>query len=156
MNTVSQSCLIFGLIWAPVAGAGPAALDQQEEHTRSADKKFTVKLEAPHHKQYCKAGASIEYSQRDVIARVNMEINNDDCAASSGSYTMSVRLRNDEGEVINLDFDESWQRADDQPILLKREYPIGKDVDLIRVRARKMKCVCAEIDSEGENDHQDK
>jgi hypothetical protein len=141
---------VIGLIWPTVAGAGP-----QQERTQfeaHSEKTFTIKLEVKPHTLYCKATTSIEYYQSDDVAKVSGEIANDDCAASSGEYTISIRIQNEEGERVDLDFEETWQREDNQTISFMREYAIGKNVDLKRVRARKTRCVCAEIPGEDENE----
>lgn len=123
---------------------------ETSEYSSSSEKTFTVKLKPPEQKQYCKARTTTEYYQSDDLAEVNVEIANDDCAASSGSFTMRVRYRTEDSEVVNIEFDETWQREDDQNILLSRQYPIGENVDLVRVRPAKMRCVCAESEDENE------
>jgi len=141
------------MIWLTVADAGP-----QQERTQfeaHSEKTFTVTLEAKPHTLYCKATTSIEYYQSDDVAKVSGEIANEDCAASSGEYTISIRIQNEEGERADFDFEETWQREDNQTISFKREYPIGKNVDLKRVRARKTRCVCAEIPGEDVSDNQE-
>lgn len=133
--------------------------DQQEEQGQSgrhAEKKYIIKLETTPHKQYCQASSSIEYFQSDDVATVTGEIRNEDCATSSGTFTMNVRFRDSDGELHDLEFEETWQREDDQSITFDREYVIGKNVDLVRVRTRRMKCVCAEIPSDDQNQDETK
>jgi len=147
-----------GLATASLAVFASLPLHAQEDQApteRQTQKKFIVKLVPPRQKQYCNAGSTIEYFQNDDIAAVTGEITNEQCGASSGTYTMNVRYRDQEGELQELDFDESWQREDDQTVKFKREYRIGKNVDLIRVRTRRMRCVCAEIDDENEAGNQE-
>ena len=67
---------------------------------------------------------------------------NDDCAASSGEYEVSVSVRDASTDVKKLDFTETWQRADDKPVALTREYPIGENVDVISLRGRSLQCRC--------------
>ena len=144
------------MAYLPVSAQGQqTSTSETSEYSSSAEKTFTVKLKPPKKKQYCKANTAIEYYQSDDVAEVNFEIKNEDCVASSGSFTMRVRYRTEEDEVVDLEFDETWQREDDQNILFGRQYPIGKNVDLVRVRASKMRCVCAEDDSEDANDNQE-
>lgn len=136
----------------PITAQGQqSSISETSEYSNSSEKTFTVKLKPPERKHYCKATTAIEYYQSDDVADVNVEIKNDDCVTSSGSYTMKVRYRTEGSEVVNLEFDETWQREDDQNILISRQYPIGKNVDLVRVRAGKMRCVCAESKDENEN-----
>ena len=126
---------------------------ETSEYSNSSEKTFTVKLKPPEQKQYCKASTTTEYYQSNDMAEVNVKITNPDCAASSGSFVMRVRYRTEDSEVVNVEFDETWRREDDQDILFSRLYPIGENVDLVRVRAAKMRCVCAEDDSGDENDN---
>ena len=65
------------------------------------------------------------------------------CAASSGEYKLVVSVRGNHG-LQTLEFVESWQRQDDQPVKFSAAYPIGADVDLVRVRAVQRKCTCAD------------
>ena len=136
---------------AMILSAPISAQEQQVIEGLQSEKTFTVKLKPPKQKQYCKANTAIEYYQSDDVAEVNVEIKNEDCMASSGSFTLRVRYRTMENEVVNLEFDETWQREDDQNIFFNRQYPIGKNVDLVRVRTARMKCVCAESEDENEN-----
>jgi hypothetical protein len=90
----------------------------------------------------CEATIQFEYTQRGSTARVSGEIENPTCAASAGTFTVSLRTSNDNFEQTTLDFAESWQRDDDQPVAFSRDYPIGDGVDLIRVRTSKAVCKC--------------
>lgn len=98
----------------------------------------------------CKATMNIEYLQIDTIARVTGVIGNEDCAASSGEYTIQARIRNESGETRTLDFTETWQRDDDQPVKVSAEYPIGQNVELLRLRSSGLRCECAEPPDEPE------
>lgn len=90
----------------------------------------------------CEAIVSLKYSQRGAIARVEGEIENETCPASTGSFTLSIRTANEQREQTTQDYEESWQRDDDQTVLFSRDYPIGDDVDLIRVRTLRSTCKC--------------
>jgi len=155
INNHSQSALVSIVISAfawTAAGAAPPQETEQEPAGNHASRKYTLKLETTQHKQYCQANASIEYVQNDDVANVSGEIKNEDCAASGGEFTINVRYRDSDGELQDINFAEIWQREDDRPIAFEREYLIGKNVDLIRVRTRKLNCTCAEIP--GENKHE--
>lgn len=91
----------------------------------------------------CAAIMELEYSQRNTIANVRGTIDNEDCAASSGDYKLAVKIRDANGELKTLEFPETWQRLDDQPVEFKGEYPIGENVDLVNVRTKQMHCTCA-------------
>ena len=109
--------------------------------------RHTMQLEAKAPKKYCKARLSIEYLQKNTIAAVDGVIENPDCGASSGSYGISVRYRDEAGETHSISSDHTWARDDDQPVTFSSEHVIGENVDLIRVSARRVQCVCAESDS---------
>lgn len=91
----------------------------------------------------CEAIIKFEYTQRGALARVEGTIENETCPASSGSFTVSLRTSNDNFEQTTLEFQETWQREDDQDVSFSREYAIGDNVDLIRVRTSKSMCKCA-------------
>ncbi len=146
---------MIALAGLPLSAQGQqSSTSETSEYSNSSEKTFTVKLKPPKQKQYCKASTTTEYYQSDDVAEVNVEIKNEDCAVSSGSFTMRVRYRTEEDEVVNLEFDETWQRDDDQDIILGRQYPIGKNVDLVRVRPAKMRCVCTKSEDELETENQ--
>lgn len=90
----------------------------------------------------CEAIIKFEYTQRASIARVEGQIENETCAASSGSFTVSLRTSNDAFEQSTVDHQETWQRTDNEPVTFSRDYEIGDDVDLIRVRTSKSVCKC--------------
>jgi hypothetical protein len=90
----------------------------------------------------CEATIAIEYQQRDTQAHASGSIENPQCAASGGSYTMVISVRTASGEIKTLEFEEQWRRADDRSVQLERDYPIGPNVDLLRVRPRGLRCTC--------------
>ena len=92
----------------------------------------------------CSAAIDVEYYQRNTVARVSGLLENQDCAASSGSYSIFARIRTAEGEIETLEFPEEWQRDDDQPVAIEADYPIGENVELLRLRTRRVVCRCTE------------
>lgn len=94
-------------------------------------------------KTRCEAIATVEYEQRNTIARVEGSIENGSCVASSGEYTIAIIVRDEKGESNTLEFSETWQRADDQPVKFLSDYEIGEGVELVRVRSRRLTCICA-------------
>lgn len=140
---IALALVIAGL---PLLACGQEAME--------AEKKFTINFETVQHKQYCKARMWVEYTQRNTEAEFNGEIENEDCGASSGSYIISVRYRDEAGEVHSVETEHLWERDDDQTITFAGRQVIGENVDLIRVRGRKIKCVCAEIEAPTEADIQ--
>ena len=96
----------------------------------------------------CTAIMELEYSQRNTTARVSGTIQNEDCTASDGEYKLTFKIRDANGELKTLEFLESWQRQDDQPVELKGDYPIGENVDLVNVRAKMTRCTCPDTPEE--------
>ena len=127
-----------------VATASDMSAQVQEESigSRQADKKYTMTFETTKGTKFCKSNTAIEFLQMNTFVSVEGEINVDDCVAASGEYTISIRIRDENGETQNLDFEETWQRTEDVPVIFAADYQIGDNVDLIRVRARRTKCIC--------------
>lgn len=147
----------LAFICAPVAGlAQDPLVDQQSTHETTKieahlEKKYTVKLELnPPPTKRCQARLEIEYLQKGAEARVDSNLGNKDCAASSGSYKISIRYRDANGESQTIEFDETWQRDNDQPILASKDYFVGENVDITRVRSKSLQCICAEVPVEDE------
>ncbi len=133
-----------------------AIADGQETEKRqegqSAEKKFTMTFETTKPRDYCKSSTSIEYQQRNDVAHVTGEINVEGCTKASGGYTISIRVRDDNGETLNTDFEETWDRSDDQPIVFAKDYDIGNNVGLIRARVRRSSCICSDsVGDDSEN-----
>jgi hypothetical protein len=106
---------------------------------------YTVKLTMnPPESRRCQAQLQISYLQKNDMASVESTLNNDDCAASSGSYIVSVRIRDENSETRNIEYEETWQRDDIQPIAMKKEYFAGDNVDVIRVNTKKLRCICTD------------
>jgi hypothetical protein len=138
----------------PSRGAGqdpgclPRASRIQEscEGTRTSaksEKEVTFSLEIPAAETaQCAATIEFSYTQRGSMASVEGTIENEDCGASGGDYELLVSIRNENGELKILEFPESWQRQDDHPVKFASTYPIGENVDLVRVRSAKLKCTC--------------
>ena len=121
------------------------------QEAMQAEKTYSIRFEATQQKQYCKARLSIEYTQRNTLADYNGSIINKDCDASSGTYTISVRYRDEAGETHSIETNHVWDRNNNQDIEFAGQTMIGENVDLIRVRGRKIKCVCAAIEAAAEN-----
>lgn len=91
----------------------------------------------------CQAEVALSYAQKNTVASVEARIENTTCGASSGSLVLSVRTANASGEQSTQEFPQTWMREDDQPVTFSAEYPIGENVDLVRVRALRLQCTCA-------------
>ena len=133
--------LLTAAVLATVMPAATLA-DNQEESKRSAEKRWSMTLDAPDQNQYCQARVSVEYTQRNTLASVTGSISNEDCGRSSGTYAIAVRYRNDDGEVFTDEYEEFWSRENDEAVTFEAEYPIPENVDLINLRPRKVRCVC--------------
>ena len=105
--------------------------------------KFSLELPALPGVQ-CEATAETTYSQRNTVARAETTIEVPECTKASGEMSMVVRIRDASGETRWLDFDEAWQRSDDQDVHLTADYPIGENVELMSVRPRGLRCSCAD------------
>jgi hypothetical protein len=112
--------------------------------TISATKELPIEIQTEVKGQSCNATMEIEYEQRNTVARVEGKIENPSCAACTGEYTIAVRIRDESGEFKTLEFPGKWQRADDKPVKLAADYPVGANVDVVSVRARGVHCVCTE------------
>ena len=137
--TIVKRLLATVLACLPVCAFSQEAME--------STKTYEMRFETTEHKRYCKASVWVEYSQYDTEARYNGEITNEDCAASGGTYVISVRYRDESGEVHSVESEHTWRREDDQKIIFHGAQSIGENVDLIRVRARKIQCVCDEVES---------
>lgn len=90
----------------------------------------------------CQASVVIRYLQSDTIAKVDGTIENESCAASSGSFVLSISTSDAAGKLTTWDYSQAWMREDDQPLAFTGDYDIGKNVDLVRVRALRIVCKC--------------
>ena len=159
-------CVVAWLL--AVAGPPAAAQESPSQPSRSADclpratrvtascdpkqvvirieKEMELSLDLPPAKDaQCVATIEIAYTQRDTEVAVEGTIANNVCAASSGDYKLAVSVRNATGGLQMLEFFEAWQRQDDQPVKFSAAYPIGENVDLVRVRPAQVRCTCADV-----------
>lgn len=104
--------------------------------------KFSFKLDAPPSAQ-CEAVTATSYHQRNTAARVEMTIKTADCAAAGGEFKVTVRVKDDTGEIKPLEFDGTWQRSDAADVALTVDYSIGENVELVSARVRGLTCRCA-------------
>ncbi|MEY4641026.1 MAG: hypothetical protein RLZZ227_1020 [Pseudomonadota bacterium] len=91
----------------------------------------------------CAAQVELEYFQKNTVASVEGTVDNEMCAASSGTYVLSIRTKDDNNTLATQEFTETWARADDQSVSFKADYAIGDNVELVRVRLMKTTCTCA-------------
>jgi hypothetical protein len=137
------------------------AQDATIEHSRTDQ---TTKTEAHLGKTYtmkfkltttesrrCQVRATMDFFQKNTMAKVDSLLENEDCGASSGSYTVSIRYRDGSGELQRVEYEETWQREDDQPITITKEYFAGDNVDITRVQPKNLRCLCAKAIPNNEN-----
>ena len=127
-----------------------AEYDRARGATSSAtDAALTVVLEEPIAPAQaagpqCEATTLTEYQQRNNVARVTGTVSISSCpAGTTGKFTLVARVRDDNGEIKPIEFNETWQRHDAEDHLFNTDYPIGDNVELMSVRVRGLACTCA-------------
>jgi len=113
------------------------------------EKKVGVTLE--YGQKGCAATLGLEYYQKGTDAHVTSTLNNEQCAASSGSYVLRIRYRPDEGEMGEVEFEETWSRDDDADVVVEKDYFVGEDLEIRRVSSVKLRCTCTETETETES-----
>jgi hypothetical protein len=159
MRLYDQSFQLLPALLACASGSALAGQDavggaQQPQRMRIDNRietEYTVTLEAESKKDYCQANAEFEYWQANTYAHIEGAITNSECAASGGEFVVSVVYLDEAGTRQRKDHTESWSRADAEPFEFEHDYEIGDNVDLIRVSARKVVCICTEPPAEGES-----
>lgn len=121
-----------------------AVADEDESNINNEAKiRTTIVFEQRFATNVCKAELEIEYYQKGSSVHVESTLTNADCGASSGSYVIQVRYRGADRQTRSKEFAELWERTDITPVLDVKDYYIADDVDIIRVRSRKLDCSCA-------------
>jgi hypothetical protein len=116
-----------------------------EAETVRAEKEVPITIQLPAlSSRECSATTTTEYLQLNTIARVNGTLKIEDCTVASGAFSIALRIRDESGEDNPVEFDETWQRTDDQDVKFGAEYPIGENVELLSVRVRRLSCICAD------------
>jgi hypothetical protein len=125
--------------------ASAAGAQQAESTVLRTEQELTVSIEVPGlQSNQCQATSTTRYEQRNTMARLEGTIKVESCKAAAGAYTVTIRLRDDSGEIKLLELMETWQRADDQDVSFSTDYPIGENVDLVSARVRGLSCTCAD------------
>lgn len=133
------------------SGEASIKIERSSEHKAEGaefQKKVPVTLE--YHDDACAASLNLEYYQKGAEAHVKSTLINEVCAASSGTYTLRILYLPDEGEMGELEFEESWSRDDDADVVTEKDYLVGDDLEIRRVSSRKLKCECVIADTEEE------
>lgn len=93
----------------------------------------------------CQAEVELAYVQtQERYARINGVINTSTCAAAGGDLVLAVRSVDANGATSVQQFPQEWQRSDAQPLDFNVELPLPADSDLVRVRAQRISCTCAD------------
>jgi hypothetical protein len=118
---------------------------EAETETVRAEKEVPILIALPAlSSRECSATTTTEYVQLDTIARVNGTLKIADCTVASGAFSIALRIRDESGAEKPVEFDETWQRSDDQDVKFAADYPIGENVELRSVRVRRLSCTCAD------------
>ena len=97
----------------------------------------------------CQASVTLQYHQRNTVARVESTVENESCETSTGGYDLLVNIVDENGATRNLSFSETWDQTEDSLLKISRDYPIGENVTLKRVMTQGIRCECK--DSIGSN-----
>jgi exoribonuclease R len=129
--------------------AGAQERSNDEPPTFRAETELTVKIGPPQAlNAQCAAEYSSTYDQRNTLARVETTIRVQACTVASGEFTVTLRVRGEDGEVKMLTLDETWARTDDKDVSLVADYAIGESVELVSARVRGRRCTCADPPAE--------
>jgi len=149
-SRMSNALRAFRYFLVVAVGIGSAQLTCAQEESKKHHEiryKMTISTTPPARKR-CEARLEIFYLQKNTVATVDATLDNNDCGASSGEYTVLVRIRDENSELQLLEYPETWRRDDDQAIELTKDYFIGDNVDLVSVRPRKVQCICDSSEEE--------
>ncbi len=135
--------IAFVSLFAATAAFGDEDEEEESIEVPGAEIRFTIEAEHEYVTDACEARLDVSYYQKDSSVHVETELHNDQCGASSGSYALEVRYRGDDGEVRTVEFEELWQRSDAEPVTLEKDYYVAENVDVTRVRSRRLRCECA-------------
>ena len=136
---------VYKIPWLLVlAGATLAVADDAERQIKNETEiSTTIEVEYAFPTNACKAAIEIEYYQKGSSAHVESSLTNDECDASSGTYVIQIRYRGADGQSQSKEFPETWERLDSSPVVVEKDYFVADDVDILRVRSRKLNCTCA-------------
>lgn len=168
-NICVKSCLgSLGLVfltsfWLPAQAQvhSDATGDKQSAHIKRdpdadtarfiMDQEISTKMQLPEIRiNSCQASITLEYHQRNTLARVKSTVKNESCTTSRGGYELLVNVLDEQGSSQQLSFSETWEQQDDAPPEISRDYPIGENVTLKRIVAQGIRCECTDPDSGGQ------
>jgi len=128
-----------------IAGApvGTTLADETADRINNeAEIRITIEAEHEYASNACQAAMEMEYYQKGSSVHVESTLTNDDCGASSGSYVIQIRYRGPDRQSQRKEFPETWERADSNPVVVEKDYFVADDIDILRVRSRKLDCTC--------------
>lgn len=117
--------------------------EEESRINNEAEIRLTIEMEHEYATDVCTAAMELEYYQKGASVHVETSVDNDQCSASFGTYTLEIRYRDAEGNVQTKEAAENWERIDSSPVEQAKDYFVADDIDIIRVRPRKLRCTCA-------------
>ena len=118
--------------------------NEADANTLSIENKITTSFTIPEIKLIpCQASISLAYYQRNTFAHVETSIENKSCIVGAGSLEISATIRDENSNTSTLAFPKQWQQNGDTKLEFVDDYPIGENVELLRVRSSKIKCDCS-------------
>jgi len=151
MNKTLRALQYLFVVAVGIGSAQVISAQEEKESKKQYEIRYKMTISTtPPAEQACAAQIYFTYLQKNTVAVVDSTIENTECEASSGDYTVLVRFRDENNEIQSLEYTETWNRDDNQAIESRKEYFIGDDVDLVTVRSKKLRCVCDHAREEGE------
>ena len=98
----------------------------------------------------CKADLRLEYLQKGLNAHVKTTLSNEECDASFGNYIVRIRYKDAQGEIDQVEFEETWIRNGDADVTSEKDYFVGDDIDIVRINTRRLSCSCKELETKEE------
>ena len=119
--------------------------NEDDANTLTIENEITTIFTIPEIKLIpCQATLSLGYYQRNTFARVETSIENNSCVVGTGSLEISATIREEDGNTSTLAFPQQWQQNGETKLEFVGDYPIGENVELLRVRSSKIKCDCSQ------------
>lgn len=135
---------IVALLAVFASTAGAQEPGKMESTTFRLETELTVTIDPPKVADaQCAADYESSYHQRNTVARVESTIRVQSCTVASGEFTVTLRIKGEDGEIKVIELDETWARTDDMDVSLVADYPIGDNVELVSARVRGRRCTCA-------------
>ena len=146
MKNLCTMVLVSCVAGVPVVAA--VANEAEDRTNNEAEIRLTVEAEHEYGTGACQATIEIEYYQKGPSAHVESTLTNGDCGASSGTYVIQIRYRGADRQSQSKEFAETWERADSNPVVVEKDYFVADDIDILRVRSRKLDCTCVPGESD--------